>query len=206
MLFPGWKNIVCLAVVIVFFGQMSLAQQFHVMKVFFLYGSKPASGYEKMESPSFGGIHGGHVSISIDTLNVCFHHVNGYHILPQSNHLKGTYEQMRLADFLKDTSSYKYTVIEIPLDSIQHSRLETTISGYLRSTPYDYAFLGMRCAAATYDMLSHAGFFKPRSRFWMMCSNFYPRLLRKKMFRLAKENHYQVRFQNGRKTRVWESD
>jgi len=184
----------------------SMAQQPHFMQVFFLYGSKPAPGYEKLESPAFGGIHGGHVSIGIDSFDVCFHHVNGYHIFPTRKNLKGAYEQIRITDFLKDTSSYKYTVFKIPIDSSQYSRLENTLTGYLRSTPYDYAFWGMRCAAATYDMLSHAGFFKPRSRFGMMCSNFYPRLLRKKLFRLAKEKHYTVNYQNGRKSRIWEDD
>ena len=202
----GWKNKLCMTIAVIFSSHMSLAQPSYVLKVFFLYGSKPAPGYEKIESPAFGGIHGGHVSIGVDTLNVSFHHVNGYHIFPKKSHLMGTYEQTRLSDFLKDTSTYKYTVFEIPLDSIQHSRLENTISAYLQSTPYDYAFLGMRCASATYDMLSHAGFFKFHSRFGMMCSNFYPRLLRKKLFRLAKEKHYQVRFQSGRKSRVWEND
>lgn len=182
------------------------AQQYHELKVFFLYGSKPAAGYKKTEPNLFGGLHGGHVSISIDSLHVSFHHVKGYHIISKKKHFMGTYERMRLHDFLKDTATNKYMVIQIPLDSAGYQNLTNLIGQYLTHTPYDYAFIGMRCAAATYDMLSHAGLFKIQSKTGMVCHNFYPKCLRKKVRQLALKNHYTIRLQPGRISRKWEKD
>jgi hypothetical protein len=182
------------------------AQNQYVIKVFFYYGSKPAKGFEKIEKREFGGFHGGHVSFGIDTSEVSFHHVNGFHIFPHHSNLRGTYERVSIRDFMKDTASEKYTTFLIPLDSIGYHDLEQTVTRYIAKTPYDYAFFGMRCASAAYDLLSIAKVFKPKSRFGIIWSNFYPRLLRRQCFKLAAQNHFQVIAQPGRKSRIWEGE
>jgi hypothetical protein len=64
----------------------------------------------------------------------------------------------------------------------------------------------MRCAAASYDVLSQIGLFKPKSKNWMVNRIFYPRRLRKRMLKMAAEKGYKSHKQPGRKTRKWEKD
>jgi hypothetical protein len=201
-----WNYHQYLTLILIFLSCHSLAQKSHSINVFFLYGSKPALEYKKIETREFGGIHGGHVSIGIDSFNVSFHHVNGFHVFSRRKKLKGMYEQIPITVFLRDTVGRKYAVITIPLDSIQYENLKKTISSYILKTPYDYAFFGMRCAAAAYEMLSTASVFRSRSRLETVCLNFYPRLLRKKLVCLAMKKKYAIHRQNGILTRTWETD
>lgn len=189
------------------FSGFSFGQDTNKIKVYFLYGSKPASGHKKVEPYYFGGKHGGHVSIGIDTAIVSFTNVNGFHIFAHREKLKGIYIYESLKGFLKDTAKCKYTIFEIPLMDSQYVKLKKVVLNYSNGkAPYDYAFFGMRCASATYDILSQIGLFKPKSRVGTIISNFYPKMLRKKMFRLAKKNNYTVTSYKGRKTRKWEYD
>jgi hypothetical protein len=112
----------------------------------------------------------------------------------------------KLIYFVNDTASYKYTTFEIPITNEQYNKLNLIINNYLVKTPYDYAFFGMRCTAAAYDVLSQIGIFKTKTRIRNICSNFYPRLLRRKMFRLAHQKQFKIESHPGRKTRVWEID
>jgi hypothetical protein len=73
-------------------------------------------------------------------------------------------------------------------------------------TPYDYAIFGMRCAAASYDVLSKIGLFKEVSNTKNVVTHFYPKLLRKKVLKWANKNNYEVISNDGRPTRKWESD
>ncbi len=65
---------------------------------------------------------------------------------------------------------------------------------------------GMRCAAATYEILGQLDIVKDKSRFGNIVSHFYPKPLRKKMFRIARQRGYKVTSQPGRTTRKWERD
>ncbi len=94
----------------------------------------------------------------------------------------------------------------VPLTTEQYEKLRSILINYIENTPYDYAFFGMRCASATYDVMSQIGLFKPLPRFRNVVSNFYPRRFRAKMFRLAQEKHYTVIKHTGRLTRIWEED
>ncbi|MEI9955698.1 MAG: hypothetical protein WDM90_05170 [Ferruginibacter sp.] len=53
----------------------------------------------------------------------------------------------------------------------------------MQKSPYDYAVFGMRCAAATYDMLEKTGVVKKRSRMGKWVTFFYPQLLRRRLFK-----------------------
>jgi len=186
---------------------VAFGQTRHTIKVYFLYGSKPAVGHRYHEDPYFGGKHGGHVSIGIDTLVVGFTDTNGFHIFAHRNNLKGVYKVKGLKKFRKDSASYKYTTFEVPLTDTQYVKLKKIVYNYLYvKTPYDYAFIGMRCAAAAYDLLSQIGLFEIRSKWGNVFSNFYPKKLRNKMFRLAREKNYKISTQPGRLSRKWEND
>ena len=182
-------------------------QNQHTIKVYFKYGSKPARHFKKTEEKYFGGIHGGHVSIGVDTAVIGFSFYYGYHIFPNNKKLNGVYNFEGIHKFRKDTVGFKYTTFQISLTDTQYYKLNTIFNNYLfLRTPYDYALFGMRCAAAAYDVLSQIGIFKVRSRCCNIISNFYPKLLRKKMFKLAKKNNYTILKHAGRTSRKWERD
>ena len=185
----------------------SFGQDNQSIKVYFLYGSKPAHHFKNIEKKYFGGIHAGHVSIGIDTAVVGFTRHNGFHIISHKKKLKGRFESKGISRFLLDTIGFKYITFQIPLNDSQYIKIKTIFNNYLFSkTPYDYAFLGMRCASASYDILSQIGIFKTKSKWCNIFSNFYPKLLRKKMLKLAKISNYKITKQPGRPSRTWEND
>jgi hypothetical protein len=55
-------------------------------------------------------------------------------------------------------------------------------------------------------VLSQIGLFPNISRLQNIFSNFYPELFRRKMFLLAQQRHYDVIFQPGVDTRIWDDD
>jgi hypothetical protein len=199
------KNLI-ITVFMLFLTNLSEGQTDHILKVLFRYGSRPARGYEKIEHSDFGGIHGGHVCIAIDSMVFGFDSPNGYHIFPRKKNIKGVFLSEKEHEYMKDTITKKYAIVEIPITNEQYLKLKNIFTSYLNKPPYDYAFFGMRCASATYDVLSQIGIMKYKHFTGNVVSNFYPKLLRRKVFRLAKENNYKVTKLKGRKTRQWEED
>lgn len=185
---------------------VSSGQETHVLKVFFRYGSIPEIGYEYIEYEEVGGLSGGHVSLGIDSLEIGFTNVKGIPVFARKNRIQGLYYWEYLKDFENQVSDKKYITFLIPISEEQYLKLKGILLNYMADTPYDYAFFGMRCAAATYEVLSQIGVFKQRNRTATIISNFYPRLFRRKMFELARKNGYTVIRANGRKTRIWERD
>lgn len=185
----------------------SFGQDSKIIRVYFLYGSRPCHKYKNEEPPYFGGKHGGHVSIGYDTTVVGFGPINGFHIFAHRKKIKGAFKFEGIHSFRHDSSTFKYTTFEIPLTDSQYIKLKNVIDNYLfLQTPYDYAFIGMRCASAAYDVLSQVGLFKKKSKWCNTFSNFYPKKFQKKMFKLCKLKHYTVMSQSGRSTRKWEND
>jgi hypothetical protein len=199
------KNLI-LILIIFLFGNRTSAQPDHILKVLFRYGSRPARGYEKTERPEFGGIHGGHVCLAIDSVAIGFDSPKGFHIFPRKKNIIGTFICEEEKEYMKDTITKKYAIVEIPISKEQYQNLKNIYTNYLNNPPYDYAFFGMRCASATYDVLSQIGIMENKSYSRNVMSNFYPKLLRRKIFHLAKENNYKVTRLKGRKTRRWEED
>ncbi len=182
-------------------------QSTHVIKVYFLYGSKPRHAFRQTEKHLFGSIHGGHVSIGIDdSVVIGFSHSKGIHFFPMRKNFKGKYKVESINEFCKDSVQKKYTTFCIPVSDEQYIKLINILQGHLTQTPYDYAFFGMRCTSAAYDVLSHIDIFPLLSKRKNIFSNFYPRRLRNKFFRLAKEKNYSMHFQQGAKSRKWEKD
>lgn len=178
----------------------------HVIKVHFLYGSKPKRQYRSSELKSFGGLHGGHVTIQVDDTDYGFEPTTRrVHIFPRK-----TYKSDFVDEVLQGAEPYstenKTATFIFPITQQQYDHLNRIHKSYCDKTPFDYAFFGMRCASATQDILGEIGLIKKRSRGWNIASTFYPKKLRKRLFKLAKKNNYLVIKNEGRRTRKWERD
>lgn len=193
-------------IILVVISISAAGQPDHTLKVLFRYGSKPAYGFEKTEHDDFGGIHGGHVCLGIDSVIVGFDSPVGFNIFPNKRNMKGMWVCEEETEYMKDTISKKYAIVEIPISDSQYHHLNEILADYLNNSPYDYAFFGMRCASATYDVLSQIGIVKQKSYSGIVYSVFYPRLLRKKIFRLARQHSFKIMRLKGRKSREWEED
>ncbi len=173
------------------------------IKLHFLYGSVPARGFKKSEPKLFGGIKGGHVNIEAKGRVLDFMPGN-CPILPENNNPTGGF---RLNSSLYwDTACCKWVTICIPVTSHQMQQLQAIFDTYSVKTPYDYAVFGMRCAAASYDVLSEIGLVKKVTNQQNIVKNFYPKLLRKRMLNWARKNNYTVIYHEGRASRKWEMD
>lgn len=175
------------------------------IKVHFLYGSKPKKKHKETEKPWFGGIHGGHVSIEAGGYVVGFEPFGSLHIVSKSK-LHSEFVSEPLGEWVLDTATLKYTTIVIPISKTQYDSLLKIHAAYTTSPPYDYAFLGMRCASATYEILGKIGVvdYKPNTK--NVAVNFYPKKLRQKLLKLAEQKGYKIIRQEGRTTRIWEED
>ncbi len=176
-------------------------------KIHFVYGSKPKHGFKHMEPAYFGGIHGGHVYMEVDRDIFSFGlHNNQWHIIGHKKNRVGRYRIDTNLVWLGDTGKLKLTTISIPITKQQLEKVKQIEKTYLLISPYDYAFIGMRCAAAAYEILSRIGITKPRSRVGVITKNFYPKRLRVKLLKRAKKEHWKITTQEGRPTRKWEKD
>jgi hypothetical protein len=170
----------------------------------FLYGSVPAVGHKKSEPKWFGGLKGGHVNIEAKGKVLDFKPFGNCPVVPNQKKPTGGFVINR--NVYWDTTSTKWVSIRIPVTPAQMRELDSLFTTYAKKTPYDYAVFGMRCAAASYDVLSDIGLFKPLSYKNNIITHFYPKLLRKKMLKWAEKNNYPVRYHEGRASRKWESD
>lgn len=180
-----------------------LMAQTDTIKLHFLYGSRPAKGYKDTEKKVFGGIKGGHVNIEADGKVLDF--LPGKNpLLPQNSRPTGHF-RINAARYW-DTATSKWAEVHIPVTPLQKSQLLILFTELSEQTPYDYAIFGMRCAAASYHVLSEVGLLKRLRRNQNIFQHFYPKLLRKKIYRWARQNQYPVYFHDGKSSRKWESD
>ncbi len=174
------------------------------IQVNFLYGSVPAPGFRDSEKPAFGGLKGGHVNIQSSGRVLDFRPHGNCHIVPIDKKPNGGFDINKAMYW--DTATTKWASIRIPVTASQKKELESIFDEYAASTPYDYAVFGMRCAAASYDVLSRIGLFPELSERSNIIAHFYPKLLRKKVIAWARKRNYDIVFHEGRASRVWESD
>lgn len=174
----------------------------YTIKLNFLYGSRPAKGYQRQESKLFGGIKGGHVNIEAGGRVLDFTPGNN----PLFPHNKKPSGGFSINPSVKWDGDEKWKTIIIPVSEDQYMALQKIFDSVAARTPYDYAIFGMRCAAASYDVLSMIGLFKPFSNDKNVITHFYPKLLRKKILKWADKNNYTVIANEGRPSRKWESD
>jgi hypothetical protein len=175
----------------------------HFIKLNFLYGSKPAKGYKDVESKHFGGLKGGHVNIEAGNRLLDFMPGNNP-LFPKDKKPSGGFRLNK--SIYWDTTNTKWTTVFIPVSADQFSELQLLFDSLSKQTPYDYAIFGMRCAAASYDVLSMIGLFPEFSNRKNIATHFYPKLLRKKVLKWASENNLTVIEHEGKPSRKWESD
>ena len=174
----------------------------YTIKINFLYGSRPAKGFHKEESKLFGGIKGGHVNIEAGGRVLDFTPGNNP-LFPHNKKPSGGFSVNQSIGWDGDD---KWKTVVVPVSESQYMALQKLFDSVASKTPYDYAIFGMRCAAASYDVLSRIGLFKEYSNKKNVATHFYPKLLRKKVLRWADKNHYTVLSNEGRPSRKWESD
>ncbi|MBS1634529.1 MAG: hypothetical protein JST26_01315 [Bacteroidetes bacterium] len=160
---------------------------------------------KKSEPKYFGGLHGGHVTIEVDSIDYGFEPANGFHVIAHRKNFKSDFVA-RKAPVPRYGEGSKMTTILIPLTAQQYALINEVHACYCANTPYDYAFFGMRCAASAEHILEIIGLSKPKGITSTILTTFYPKKLRKRLLKLASRNHYQVIRQEGRQTRVWEKD
>lgn len=181
------------------------------LKIHFLYGSKPKRKFKKIEKKWFGGKMGGHVGIEADSeqiLNFC--RKGKLHIF---QHDKDRHSCFKLSTtkkfntiFDSTADSVKTLTVYVPVTALQKSEFDKIKTQYLLNAPYDYAFMGMRCGAAAYEILAQIGVVKRMSYHRTWHRIFYPKRLRKRMIKMAAKNHWKTSYTTGTYKRKWEKD
>jgi hypothetical protein len=177
--------------------------------IHFLHGSRPARHAAGTEPRWLGGKLGGHVGLAFAPDSILhfiprgkFHWV-GRRAPKHSCFLVSSEEQF-LGVLGGSAGAYQTTTITLPVDSVQASRLAAVKTSYLAETPYDYAFLGMRCAAATDDLLAKLGVTRRRGYWGTIFGTFHPRALRKRLLRMAARQGWPVAVAQGSELRKWQ--
>ena len=197
------KLLLILSLTIITFESFAISDTTHIIKVNFLYGSKPIKKY-KTEKKAFGGIHGGHVSIELDNCDYGLNKQGKIHIFSHKKKHHSAYGVCRTEGNPVYPEGLKAVTFVIPLSSEQFEQLNKINQEYSKQTPYDYAFFGMRCAASAQYVLGQVGILEKRNRFSCVVTTFYPKKIRKRLYKIAKEKNYTIHFQEGRSTRKWE--
>jgi hypothetical protein len=177
--------------------------------VHFLYGSKPSREFRDEEEKWFGGKLGGHVGIELNPGQVADFIPSGdFHIFGKKSPKHGRFV-LRSADsfwsmFGADKDSARTLTIVIPLNLKSRLQLDSVVAEYLHTSPYDYAFFGMRCAAAAYDLLGKSGLLEERTIHGTCWRYFYPRKLRRKLLKVAEEQGWRIVRSEGTHRRIWD--
>jgi hypothetical protein len=194
-----------------FFATVLFAQDTCYLKVHFLYGSKPLKKYKSVEKKWFGGMLGGHVGIEGNKDKILnFSHVGRFHVFNEKNNRHSSYKLHTPNQFYKIfggiPDSMKKTVVYIPITKQQKLVFDSLQNTYLQQTPYDYALFGMRCGAASYDILSKLNILQAYSNSKTYTKIFYPKKLRTRLLKKAIEKGWLVETQQGSARRKWETD
>jgi hypothetical protein len=187
------------------------AQENNFINVHFIHGSKPHKAFKHDEQKWKGGIWGGHVGIEIDSDRVIDFKPQGrFHWLAHRNKRNSVFtihtQDGFWAYFGIKSAELERTSIQIPISQQQKTILDSISSQYITLSPYDYAFIGMRCASASYDILMQAGLTPKHTRIWYCSKYFYPKKLRKYLLKKARLNHWMVTSHTGNERRKWDKD
>lgn len=176
--------------------------------IHFLYGSVPKKEHPE-ETKWFGGKLGGHVGVEYDSNKVVsLVPRGGFHLVKSKTDRKSAFITQSINGFYGTFGGVKQemkrAVVYLNISKNQAQKLDSLINAYTKNVPYDYAFIGMRCAAATYDILSVIDITSKYSYEKIVMKYFYPKKLRKKIFKIAKRNGWQVIKNKGTDKRKWE--
>lgn len=184
----------------------SMVDTSHFIKVHFLYGSKPLKKFKAIEKKVFGGIHGGQVTIQVDSFSFGFEPILPAHVFSRKRKIRSDFVRKELKKKTCNDSISKTVTFVIHITVPQHKKLLWILDEYDKNTPYDYAFFGMRCANAVQDVLGQIGILNRKSNIANILSTFYPKKLRKRLFVLAKKRGHKIIKTPGSTTRKWERD
>ena len=183
----------------------------YFLKVHFLYGSRPAKKFKQEESKWFGGILGGHVGVEKDSGKI-------FNFVPSGKFHVFSHKKKRHSKFTFHSNSSFYSIlggnddsvkklcVEIPITKTQAEKFDSLTKLYTAQTPFDYAFIGMRCGAAAYYVLAQLGIVKKFGQRRTFLKIFYPKKLRKRLLKKAGKNNWHFVRQDGSKRRIWEKD
>jgi hypothetical protein len=205
------KKTLGLSFILILVSSHVLSQDSVFLKVHFLYGSKPKREFRDSERKWFGGILGGHVGLESDGDRIVNFLKRGkVHWFASRKNKSSRFATHSMHSFYSmfryPADSVKKAIVCIPVSLRQKQKLDSLMSAYIANTPYDYAFFGMRCGAATYDLLAQIGVLKPYGYRRTYMKIFYPRKLRKRLLRKAEEYRWQIIRSEGSMTRKWERD
>jgi hypothetical protein len=181
------------------------------LKVHFLYGSRPLKKYKDTEKKWFGGILGGHVGIEGDSDRIVNFSPRGrFHLFAKKDNRHSAFSIHSADKFYAilggNPDSAKKAIVYIPVTREQKQKFDSITTAYLKQTPYDYALFGMRCGAASYDILGQLDILTKYSCSKTYKKIFYPKKLRKRLFKKATENGWTIVRQEGSIKRKWEQD
>ncbi|MCE3281951.1 MAG: hypothetical protein K0Q66_688 [Chitinophagaceae bacterium] len=181
------------------------------LKVHFLYGSKPKKEHRATESRWFGGVLGGHVGIELDSNRILNFVPSGkFHIITKNKKPHSRFAVHSFESFYSILGGVpgdnKKTIIYVPITAEQRMLFDSISKAYQEQTPYDYAFIGMRCGAAAYDILGKLGVLRAFSYGKTYRKIFYPKKLRKRLLKKAESNNWRVVREAGTDRRRWERD
>ena len=154
---------------------------------------------------------GGHVGIEGDSDRIVNFLPNGkFHWFAKKDNRHSTYAVHSVDNFYailgSNGDSVKKGIVYIPVTRQQKQKFDSIATVYLKQTPYDYALFGMRCGAATYDILGQLDILSNYSYGKTYKKIFYPRKLRNRLFKKATENGWTIFIQHGSTKRKWEHD
>ena len=110
----------------------ALAEDTLVLKVHFIYGSKPKKEFKHTEHKIFGGIHGGHVYMETNNKIVSFGTNNGtWHIFPHKSKTAGKYRVDKNLNWHNDTAKQQLTTVYIPITAQQYIDFKIAEKKYL---------------------------------------------------------------------------
>jgi hypothetical protein len=203
----------------------------YTIRILCLYGSVPAKGYWTVE-PLHGPhnminftakLHGGHVGIEYAPDKVLSFQPRTYGGLAASGHFFPTFKKRHynscfrtvsvsrmwncLGNHYDNIDSLRRAVFVIPITASQRRALDSLASRYCTQTPYDYAFLGMRCASSSYDVLQSAGILPKQDMTWysVFTTQQFRYLLYLEYLK-HKDEGWQVFTSKGSHSRKWEKD
>jgi hypothetical protein len=203
----------------------------YTIRILCLYGSVPAKGYWKVE-PYHGPhnlinytakLHGGHIGIEFAPEKVLSFQPLSYGGLAASGHLIPNFRKRNfnscfrtvtvnrmwscLGNYYNNIDSLRRAVFVIPVTATQHKTIDSLVNRYLNQTPYDYAFLGMRCASSSYDVLQTAGILPKTDLTWynVFTTQEFRYLLYQEYLH-NRDKGWQVYTSKGSISRKWEKD
>jgi hypothetical protein len=194
-----------------YFVLSAFSQKQHTIRVHFLYGSRPTKEAKATQRKDFGGVLGGHVGVEVDSNHILnFLPAGGVHVFAKDKNRNSLFTVHTFKQFYQilgtPNEDVKKLIITIPITEEQKLYFDSLSQAYMEKTPYDYAFFGMRCGAAGYDVLSKMGLVKEFRKKQLIRKVFYPRKLRKRLLKLAAKNNWKIERSTGTSERKWEGD